>query len=368
MEKKPDPLAGVVFLKIPEELASRLSGALPPSLLIPCERPAGLEGPPAVTIEAVIAGMLRVLIYAPTHPDAAAYAEIVRELRPGIKEEFTQAGRIKAGSKDFPIAVEIFRALAALFPGDPVCAFNIALVYHDAALHLKGDRSRAQEAAEYADLAFEAYRSALALDNVLPDTVLNYGFFLLEQENYEKALRHFEEYLRRETDERKKAPVRKIFSNLATYQKQDALFKEAFDDITMGKEEDGIRKTRAILENHPDFWNGWFLLGWGLRRLSRYAEAKDAFLKVLSLASPKTDVLNELAIVHMELGELEESYRRLTAAAELEPENVKVLSNLGVVSDKLNRPQEAVGFFRTVIELNPGDPVALGYLEKLAKK
>jgi len=368
MAKQADPLAGVVFIKIPDELASRLSGTLPPSLLIPCERPTGREGPPEVTIEAIVAGMLRVLIYAPSHPDASAYGTIVRELRPGIKEEFTQAGRVKAERKDFPIAVEIFRALAALFPGDPVCAFNLALVYHDAALHLKADPGRAEEAAEYADLAFSAYRSALALDVVLPDTVLNYGFFLLEQENYEKALAVFEEYLRRESIEEKKVPVRKIVSNLSSFQKQDVLFKEAFDDITLGKEEDGIRKARAILENHPDFWNGWFLLGWGFRRLGRYAEAKEAFLKVLSLAPPKTDVLNELAIIHMELGELEESYRRLRAAAELEPANVKVLSNLGVVSQKLNRPEEAAGFFRSVLEISPDDPVALNYLEKLEKK
>jgi tetratricopeptide (TPR) repeat protein len=368
MKKPADPLANVVFLRIPGELAARLPEGIPPSLLLPCERPAGDAGAPAVTIETIIAGMLRVLIYRPSHPDAAAYRTIVTALRPGIKEEFTRAGRLKAGKKDFPIAIEIFSALTGLFPDDPLCAFNLALVYHDAALHLKNDREKREQAAEYADLAFAAYRSALSHDNVLPDTVLNYAYFLLEQENYDKALSHFEEYLKRETDEAKKEPVRKIVADLSIFRDQDGLFKAAFDDINLGKEEEGVRKVTEVLREHPDFWNGWFLRGWGLRRLGRYVEAKEAFLKALSLAPPTPDLLNELAIVQMELGELEESYERLTAAAKLEPDNIKVLSNLGIVAQKLSRPEEAKGFFRTVLELSPRDPVARQFLELLEKK
>jgi tetratricopeptide (TPR) repeat protein len=368
MTNPTDPLANIVFLKIPEELAVTFTGHIPPSLLVPCERLANSASPPAITIEAIIAGMLRVLMYRPDHDDNDTYRTIVRELRPNIKEEFTQAGRLKAGLKDFPIAIEIFMALTALFPECGVCAFNLALVYHDAALHCQKDPEHANRAADYLEQAFTAYRSALTLDEVLPDTYLNYAYFLLEQENYEKALVHFEEYLRREKDETKMAPIRKIVSDLSVFQEQDGLFKEAFDNIALGKEEDGILQAAALLQQHPDFWNAWFLHGWGLRRLCRYEEAKESFLKALSLAPPKSDLLNELAIVHMELGELEDSYRRLTEALKIEPENVKVLSNLGVVCFKMNRHDESAGFFKTVMEYSGDDPVAQNYLKILEKK
>jgi tetratricopeptide (TPR) repeat protein len=361
MKTLPDPLAGISFVRIPERLRPLLPAVLDPSLSIPYERP--VKGPAdGITVEAIIAGMLRVLIYQPDHEDAKTYAMIVRELRPGIKEEFTNAGRVKAERKDFPVAIEVFRALTALFPDCPVCAFNLALVYHDAAGHAK---TNPEQSAEYTEAAFTAYRMALSLDQTLPDLHVNFGYFLLGQENYEKALAHFEEYLRLEKDPAKCVPVEKLAAGLAKYREQDGLFKEAFDCISLGQEEAGLAKAVALLETRPDFWNGWFLKGWAERRLGRYREAKSSFLKALSLTAPKPDVLNELAIACMELGEYEESHRRLTEAVRLEPDNAKVLSNLGIVCLKMEQHDEAAGYFRAVLDFSPADPVAKNYLEML---
>jgi Flp pilus assembly protein TadD len=113
--------------------------------------------------------------------------------------------------------------------------------------------------------------------------------------------------------------------------------------------------------------NAWFLLGWANRRLARYAEGRDAFMKALDLGSPHADLLNELAICLMELGELAESRKRLGEALALEPENTKVISNLGILSLKRGDREEALGFFRTVLEIEPEDRIALRYIEKLGK-
>jgi Flp pilus assembly protein TadD len=145
----------------------------------------------------------------------------------------------------------------------------------------------------------------------------------------------------------------------------DDMFKKAFDYVRMGKEEEGISFIRRFLESHPDVPNAWFILGWGLRRSARYAEGKEAFLKAMELGSPHPDLLNELAICLMELGELEESRKRLQEALAQEPENTKIISNLGIVSMKMGNPGEAAAFFRTVLELEPGDPIASRYLEML---
>jgi tetratricopeptide (TPR) repeat protein len=361
-----EPLAGLVFISVPEHLRPLIAPTIDPDLPIPCETSAGQPGKGAVTIEAIIAGMLRVIIYRPDHEHAETYKMIVRELRPSIKEEFTEAGRIKAELKDFPVAIEIFRALTALFPDCAVCGFNLALVYHDAAEYVK---TRPEETAVYEEEAFRAYRAALPHADALPDIHVNYGYFLLERENYEKALAHFEAYLGLEKDPKKRAPIEKIASGLAVYRRQDGLFKEAFDCISLGKEEEGLAKAMALLQDRPEFWNGWFLKGWAERRLGRYTEAKNSFRQALSL-SPRSqpDILNELAIACMELGELDESYRWLVEAIRLEPENTKILSNLGVVCLKMDRPDEAAGFFRTVLEYAPGDPLAENYLEILEKK
>ncbi len=80
------------------------------------------------------------------------------------------------------------------------------------------------------------------------------------------------------------------------------------------------------------------------------------------------DPLNELAICLMELGDLAAAERTLRAALAVEPENTKIISNLGVVAMRRERDEEARGFFRTVLELDPDDPVARRYLDSLEKK
>jgi Flp pilus assembly protein TadD len=147
----------------------------------------------------------------------------------------------------------------------------------------------------------------------------------------------------------------------------DGLFQKAFDSIRLGKEAEGIAHIEKFLSSRPGVPNAWFLLGWAYRRLARYAEGKEAFLKALSLGAPHADLLNELAICLMELGELAESGKRLREALALEPENTKVISNLGIVALKSGRREEALGFFRTVLEIEPQDRIAARYIENLSK-
>ena len=145
----------------------------------------------------------------------------------------------------------------------------------------------------------------------------------------------------------------------------DGLFQKAYDSIRMGHEADGIASIREFLASRPGVPNAWFLLGWANRRLGRYAEGRDAFMKALEVGSPHADLLNELAICLMELGELAESRKRLGEALALEPENTKVISNLGILSLKAGNKADALGFFRTVLEIEPDDRIAAKYIEDL---
>jgi Flp pilus assembly protein TadD len=99
-------------------------------------------------------------------------------------------------------------------------------------------------------------------------------------------------------------------------------------------------------------------LGWGLRRLSRWEDAAAAFTKALERGGDNNDTRNELAICLMELGNHKAARRELEAALREEPENVKIISNLGVLAMRNGDDDEAAAFFRTVLELEPGDPVA----------
>jgi Flp pilus assembly protein TadD len=126
----------------------------------------------------------------------------------------------------------------------------------------------------------------------------------------------------------------------------DKLFQEAHNMIHNGQEKDGLIKIKEFLEKNEDVWNAWFLLGWGERRLGHYIEAKEAFKKALDKGKPNSDLYNELAICEMELLNLAESRIYLDKAIILDPDNMKIVSNMGILAVKSGKLDEAESFFK----------------------
>jgi Flp pilus assembly protein TadD len=187
----------------------------------------------------------------------------------------------------------------------------------------------------------------------------------MKRRNFAKAKESLSRYVRIGEDPRKKAKAADIVKEIEARDLDDAVFREAYDFIRMGEEEKGIERAREFLSRHAGVWNGWFLLGWGLRRLDRWEEAIAAFRQAAELGGEGCDVRNELAICLMETGDLSGARKELEKALRLENDNVKVISNLGVVALRSGRKSEAAGFFRTVLELDPEDQVAKRYLADL---
>ena len=97
---------------------------------------------------------------------------------------------------------------------------------------------------------------------------------------------------------------------------------------------------------------------------------KSAFETVLAHATAAdqagmADTYNELAICNLELRDYAESERNLRAALQLDPENTKIMSNMGILAMKRGLLEEARRYFETIRELDPNDPLAPKYLDQL---
>jgi Flp pilus assembly protein TadD len=339
---------------------------LDPAILLPVEL---VPGETAATTkelawEAIVSGTLRLLAREPAHEHADYYRRFVLAVRPDIRAEFTGAGIMTARNGNHALAAEIFRALEGLFPGDAVTALNLALALDgQARAHERAGREEEADAAREA--AFEAYKRALAADPGEPAVHYNLAFFHLHQRSFEKARDHLAAFLGISDNPKQRAEARRIVKEIDAQGLADGRFQRAWDFIRMGREQEGVELARNLTAEHPGAWQAWFLVGWGCRRLGRWAEGREAFERVGELGGTGPDPLNELAICQMELGELETAERTLRSALALEPENTKIVSNLGVVAMRQGREEEARGYFRTVLELDPADAVAAGYLDSL---
>jgi tetratricopeptide (TPR) repeat protein len=361
------PLENINYISLPDDIERKIGEfEIDTSIPLPVEVPKGSEqllG--SLSWEMIIAAMLKLFAYQPEHPHLDYFRRFIEEIQPNIVAEMTQTGIFKARNHEFELAEEIFRSLVNFAPDQESNFVNLALLFEEKA---KQHRERSEPQAEEASIeqAFEAYKRGSGFHPQAPDLHFSAGHFFLQQGNIPKAKEHFTTFITNaEEDSEKVEQVRQVLKEIDTKRQDDLVFNEAFDFIKMGQEERGIERIHYFLDRNPEVWNGWFLLGWGLRKTGHYTDAKAAFEKSLELNADHSDTLNELAICNLELEEYSEAKQHLEAALQIEPENTKIISNLGILSLKQGDRQLARRFFLTVLELDPDDPLAPQYIDKI---
>jgi tetratricopeptide (TPR) repeat protein len=361
-----DPLAGIVYLAIDKLQTRQLGGLqLDPAVPLPIELPPG--GRPLktedISWQAIISAMLKLLAYRSEDSKSDYYRRFILAAQPDIKEEFTRAGILKAERGELDLALEIFRSMAGLFPDCGQTRNNLALVCEQKAADLEA-AGEADRAAEMRELAFAAYKAALAAEPGLAACHLNFAHFHLRSGNPGKAREHLEQFLKFNTDPERVGQASALARRLEGYEQVERTCAQAFDAIQLGREAEGLALLGPVTGEHPELWNAWFLTGWARRRLGEYREAREAFETSLRLHPANPDALNELAICLLELGQPGEARGRLAEARRLDPENPKILSNLGVAALRAGDRAAARRLFQAVLRIAPDDPIARGFLEK----
>jgi len=367
----------VHFLSVPESLRGKIEDfsldcgfSINPDIPIPVEFPENNEeriNLEDLSWEMIVSGMLNVIASGPgaymqeeNGEWIDYYRDFVLALRPNILAEFTEAAVLKARNCDFDPALEIFDALLGLFPASPVVRLNRALAMEERA-SLLGRRGKPEAEAAFLE-AEAAYEEVLAIQPPFPEAYFNAGFFYLGRKDFRNARECLSVYIDYSDDEEKQKQAETIVKNINENGLEDENLNAAYQLICQEQEEAGMLRIRDFIEKYPSVWNGWFILGWALRRLGRWKDGAAAFSKAVELDGSVSDVRNELAICLMECGDLKGARLELEAALRLDPENIKIISNLGVLAVKSGNSNEAAAFFRAVHELDPEDAIANQYL------
>lgn len=373
-----NPLESVYFISLPENFdlnsaTFQIDKTIPlPVQKKDAEETLQLED---ITQEQILAGILTILAYDKHNKNLDYYRSIIKQVRPDIKKEMTEVAILKAKNEDWDIAEELFMVLKGLDPEDPITTLNTALFFDQRAESYRQAELN-EDADAYDNDALLHYKEAMNAEPAIPDAFFNAGFFYLKQNSFREAKDCFETYLALTCDSNdeelgdngiyKKERAQEILNHINNDNMDDEAFKRAYKLISSGQEEKGLEEIRTFIQKNPNVWNAWFLLGWGLRRIGRWSDAEQAFNQSLKCGGENNcDTYNELAICLMEQGKTKEAKKSLQKALSINPENVKIISNLGYLSLKEGNIDDARKYFTIVLEYSPNDKIALSELAKL---
>ena len=378
-----NPLESIYYINLSENFSlSENAMKIDPTIPLPVQAKTtdapGTFNPSEMTSEQVLAGILTVLAYDKKNPHLDYYRSIITKAKPNIKKELCEAAILKTKNEDFDLAEEIFLALHGLDPLDNAIVLNLALFLDQRAESYR--RSNLNDDADAYDNDAESYyKQVMEAEPPLADAFFNAGFFYLKKKQFRDAKDAFETYVALTCDTSdedlgengvyKKERAQEMINYIKTQNLDDERFKNAYSLINRGQEEKGLEEIRIFLQHNPKVWNAWFLLGWGLRKLSRFADAKQAFLESLKCegGEEQADTYNEIALCCIQEKAFDEAKKNLEKAFSLDPESTKIISNLGYLSLAQGDKEAARKYFTIVLEYDPNDVIASAELLKLEK-
>ncbi|MBN9334211.1 MAG: c-type cytochrome biogenesis protein CcmI [Devosia sp.] len=126
--------------------------------------------------------------------------------------------------------------------------------------------------------------------------------------------------------------------------------------------EAAIARIEAQLATNPEDLRGWTVLAPALLEVGRYADAADAYGRVIDLSAPTAQLLADRAeALLLAAGDAgsEEAMGLLRAAAEMDPKHVQSRLYLAAELTRMGQYEEAARFWQAAIDLAKGDEVWL---------
>lgn len=369
-------MKNICYIKVPRNHSFRINLSIDADIPLPVFFN-GKNAPKESDLKAedILLGLLKVVTYEKNNPNIEYYKKLLFEAKKDIKTELTSTAIIKAKNEEWEEAEELFLTVHALDEKDVNAVLNLALFYDTKGSYLTKNGNE-KSGAELDKLAFQYYSKALSSDEAGADVFFNFAFYNLKLHRYKEAKSNLETYLAftcdidedklDESEVYKKERVAEILSHINEDGLDDERFLKAYNFINEDNLEDALKMIRSFIEAHPVSAKAWFLLGWTLRKQSRFSDALKAFTKSRELEKEdNAELLNEIALCKIETGSLKAARNDLEAALKKDGENVKIISNLGFLALREGKKIQAKKYFEAALAYVPNDIIAMDALKKL---
>lgn len=366
-----DKLKDIVYIQLPPHFSASVgSFAFDSTKELPvqlAENQSEIDVANGIRIEAIAAAIIKILAYYPTHPEIAYYRTLLLALQEDAEKELLLAAIAKAKVEEYDFAEELFLAIAHLNPTHAESFVNLSVLYAEQAQKAKQDDNE-ELYDSFITQQVEILKSGLDYNPRSELLLSEAGLLQLFLGNDEIALGYLKEYLSVATDSDKRELIASTVTELEENLEDDQTFQAAFDEMLLGNVEQALRLIETFLERQKKAWEGYFIKGWALRVAMRFEEASHAFVRALELGGQSADIYNELSLCHAALGEVELAQEYLEIATDLEPNNLKLLSNLAFLHLKNENYSLVHELYLRALELDSEDPLVKQLGKELASR
>lgn len=363
MPQTTDALKNILFIKLPSSMERDINTFhVDSSIEIPVQIPDGKQAFDAATeisVELIVAGMLKILAYQNDHVHASYYRSFVLALQPDAIEELNIAAIAQEQKHNFVFAEELFLTVCHLSLHS-TAYINLATLYSRKAAE---DTTKGVQYDLYQQKALETLKEGLSVVGEDANLLSEIGFFHLYQGNVEIAKEYLDRYLSIAEENAKKAHVQKIMDDIDAKLNDDQTLMRSYDAIQMNKEGEAITLLDSFLQDNPKVWNAHFLKGWALRRMGNYQEAELSLLAALANSKGTSDIYNELALCSLETGKPELAKDYLNTAVDLDSQNITLISNLAYLYLKDQMWDEAREYLEIARNIDPTDPLIIHLMQ-----
>ena len=366
MNNEIDTLDGLLWIDLPDDIDTDMGTfKLDPAIPLPVEPDENGEMELSnVTWEKVIAAALLVLANNPSHEHATYYRNFLTALRPELAAELTEASQERLNEGDWGNAEDIILALRGLEPESYEPRYAMARLYDRRAIQERktGDPQLAES---FEGSAEAAYNELLSEDNAPGQAWYDAGIFRYKRGDFLRSAETLEAFLDSAPEGEERLEAERLVRLCRNEGQADEIYREAYAALNAGLIPEGTSMAQEFRNKRPEGWPGWFLLGWALRLSEEWLAARDALEGAYERGCRESDLFNELAICTRTLGDFDAASSALEKALLLDPENIKILSNMAIVQIEKGNREEAVRWLETALTMDPSDPICLKLLDDL---
>ena len=365
-EKKMVSIDDFLFISLPKELQDKIpSITIDPEILLPIEATSEniKERLKQLSIEVVIASMLKIFLLEPPYPHLEYYKKIIFQYRPDIIEHLIDGAIRKEKEQDYDTAEQLFKIVTKLEPNNYAHLWNLA-IFCDYRYTLYKKIENNQMATYYEDLTKKYLDTLFTFKDVDVEYHYKASLFYLDSNNYDLAIKHLSFYIEKGSDKKIIEESKKLLQQVHIQKEKQEQLQELYSLIKEDKEA-VVLKAKDMLNKDKDFWEAAFFLGWSLRQEGKYQEAQKAFEQAITINDSLPHLFNELAICHLEQGNTKECRKLLKRGLLLDENNISILSNLALLELKEDKQEKAKQLFEKILTIDPQDPIALKFFKKM---